>query len=143
MDFAGKLAGFLSQPTANELLNFQMYNPNSPRDVQNLGSVFGSLIGKGPMQLSDNTGRVSINPMTGDFELMGKNLGVGLSPNPIDPSAQVKFQFGKVSEQQSPPVMMSEFLNQGMGEPQMSAGRQALEEQLKNYRSTNPYWYRP
>ena len=144
MEFAGKLASFLSQPTSDALLNFQFYNPSSPEGVQKLGTVFGGLLGKGSMQFADDTGgKASINPLTGEFELMGKNLGIGINPSQVDPSAQLKFQFGKAAEQQAFPVMMSEFLKQGMNKPQRSAGRQALEEQLENYRSTNPYWYRP
>jgi hypothetical protein len=143
VEFAGKLASFLSQPTSDALLDFQFYNPNSPEGVQKLGNVFGSLLGKGSMQFSDDTGKVAINPLTGQFELMGKNFGIGINPNQMDPSAQLKFQFGKAAEKPSPPVMMSQFLSEGIKEPSPSAGRQELEQQLERYRSTNPYWYRP
>ncbi len=143
MEFAGKLASFLSQPTNDALLNFQFYNPNSPENVQKLGSTFGGFLGKGSMQFADETGRAAINPLTGDFEVMGKNFGIGIKPNQMDPSAQLKFQFGKAAEKPLPPAMMSQFLNEGESRPSLSAGRQALEEQLEKYRSTNPHWYRP
>lgn len=141
-NFFNKLAGAWSGPVGDALLNFQLYNPNSPADLQKFGSVFGSLLNKGAMTFNDDTGRASLNPMTGDFEIMGKNLGFAISPNPMDPSAQLKFQFGKTTETPKDPVMMMDFLNPVIA-PGISPAREALEKQLESYRSNNPYWYRP
>lgn len=143
MDFLNKLAGKFSGPISDTLLNYQLYNPRSPKDLQNVGGLFGSFLGKGAFNLQDETGRASINPMTGEFELMGKNFGIGLNPNQFDLSAQLKFQFGKTAEDQKPATMMSQFLQEEQRVPSQSAGRQALDQQLQEYMINNPNWYRP
>jgi hypothetical protein len=105
--------------------------------------VFGSLIGKGSLNVSDDTGSFSVNPLTGQFDLMGKNFGIGVNANSFDPSAEVKFRFGKAAEPGNNPVMMSSFLNESMPQQGLSAGRAEMEEHLNRYRSNNPYYYRP
>ena len=93
------------------------------------------------MNFSDETGKASLNPLTGQFELMGKNFGIGLSANQFNPSAELKFQFGK--QDQTMPVMMEEFMQEGLQAPGISPARQELEQNLEQYKSNNPYWYRP
>ena len=141
--FISKLAGKFQGPMQDALLNYQLYNPASPNDVQKLGNVFGSLIGKGSLNVSDDTGSFSVNPLTGQFDLMGKNFGIGVNANSFDPSAEVKFRFGKAAEPGNNPVMMSSFLNESMPQQGLSAGRAEMEEHLNRYRSNNPYYYRP
>ena len=141
--FISKLAGRLQGPIQDALLNYQLYNPASPNDVQKLGNVFGSLIGKGSLNVLDDTGSFSVNPLTGQFDLMGKNFGIGVNANSFDPSAEVKFRFGKAAEPGSNPVMMSSFLNESMPQQGLSAGRAEMEEHLNRYKSNNPYYYRP
>ena len=140
-DFINRLAGAWKPSIDQALFNAQFYNPSSPGQLQQVGNAFGSLLGKGPMQFQDETGSVSVNPLTGQFEAMGKNFGIGFTPNKYNPSAEVKFKFG--GPQPSYPGMMNQFLGEGQGYPQMSPARQELEEQLNQYRSSNPYWYRP
>jgi hypothetical protein len=122
-------------------LNTQLYNPASPGELQSIGNVFGSLIGKGSMRFTDDTGSASLNPLTGQFEVMGKNFGLGITPNPNDLSAELKFQFGR--EQSQFPGMMNEFLQQGAEQPMTSAARAEFENQMNRYTTNNPYWYRP
>jgi hypothetical protein len=143
--FISKLAGKFQRPMQDTLLNYQLYNPGSPSDVQKLGNVFGSLIGKGSINAVDDTGSFSVNPLTGQLDLMGKNFGIGINANSFDPSAQVKFRFGKAAETKpmSNPVMMSSFLNESMPQQGLSAGSAEMEEHLNRYRSNNPYYYRP
>ena len=141
--FVSKLAGRLQGPMQDAMLNYQLYNPASPNEVQKLGNVFGSLIGKGSLDVSDDTGSFSVNPLTGQFDLMGKNFGIGVNANSFDPSAEVKFRFGKAAEPGSNPVMMSSFLNESMPQQGLSAGRAEMEKHLDRYRSNNPYYYRP
>ena len=141
--FLSKLAGRLKEPVQDALLNYQLYNPTSPNEVQKLGNVFGSLIGKGPLNVSDDTGSFSVNPFTGQFNLMGKNFGIGVNANVFDPSAEVNFRFGKAAEPGSNPVMMSSFLNESMPTQSLSAGRAEMEEYLNRYKTNNPYYYRP
>ena len=140
--FINKLAGRVQGPMQDAMLNYQLYNPASPNEVQKLGNVFGSLIGKGSLNVSDDTGSLSVNPLTGQFDLMGKNFGIGVNANSFDPSAEVKFRFGKAAEPGSSPVMMSSFLNESMPQQGLSAGRAEMEEHLDRYRSNNPYYYR-
>jgi len=143
-NFGTRLAGAFAKPVGDALLNYQFYNPLAPKDVQNLGGLFGSLLGKGAMRFQDESGEsVSLNPLTGEFELMGNNFGIGINPNQFDPSAQIKFQFGKGTKPQDGPKMMNEFINSGNNQPMISPARQALEDQLNNYRTNNPFWYRP
>jgi hypothetical protein len=141
--FISKLAGRLQGPMQDALLNYQLYNSASPNDVQKLGNVFGSLIGKGSLNVSDDTGSFSVNPLTGQFDLMGKNFGIGVNANSFDPSAEVRFRFGKAAEPGSNPVMMSSFLNESMPQQELSAGRAEMEKHLNRYKSNNPYYYRP
>jgi hypothetical protein len=141
--FISKLAGKFQGPMQDALLNYQLYNPASSNDVQKLGNVFGSLIGKGSLNVSDDTGSFSVNPLTGQFDLMGKNFGIGVNANSFDPSAEVKFRFGKAAEPGSNPVMMSSFLNENMPQQGLSAGRAEMEEHLNRYKFNNPYYYRP
>ena len=141
--FLNKLAGKWQGPMQDALLNYQLYNPASPNEVQKLGNVFGSLIGKGPLNVSDDTGSFSVNPLTGQFDLMGKNFGIGVNANSFDPRAEVKFRFGKAAEPKSNPMMMSSFLNESMPQQGLSAGRAEAEEHLNKYRANNPYYYRP
>ena len=140
-NFGQRLAGAWSQPLQDAMLNTQLYNPASPPELQTIGNTFGSLLGKGAMRFGDNTGTASLNPLTGQFELMGKNIGLGITPNPINPSAELKFQFGK--NQAQFPNMMDQFLQQGVEQPMPSAGRAELENQMNQYTTNNPYWYRP
>jgi len=143
-NFGQRLAGAFAQPVADILLNNQFYNPAAPQDLRNAGSLFGSLLGKGAMNLQDESGgSASLNPLTGEFELMGNNFGIGINPNQFDPSAQVKFQFGKGVKPQAEPRMMNEFIGGDNNQPVISPARQALEDQLDNYRTNNPFWYRP
>ena len=72
---------------------------------------------------------------------MGKNFGIGINANRFDPGAQIKFQFGK--QKSTIPGMMNQFLEQGLEAPGMSPARQELEQNLEQYQSNNPYWYRP
>jgi len=141
--FLNKLAGRLQEPVQNALLNYQLYNLASPNEVQKLGNVFGSLIGKGALNVSDDTGSFSVNPLTGQFDLMGKNFGIGVNANSFNPSAEIKFRFGKAAEPKSNPVMMSSFLNENMPTQGLSPGRIELEEHLNRYKANNPYYYRP
>ena len=140
-NFANKLAGAWAPRIDEALVNYQFYNPTAPQEVQQLGSVFGSLVNQGAMSFGNDTGRVSINPTTGGLEIMGKNFGIGLNANSVDPSAELKFQFGK--EDRMMPTMMNDFMQQGVKAPGMSPARQELEQNLEQYQSTNPYWYRP
>ena len=142
-NFGTRLAGAFAQPVGDALMNYQFYNPLAPNDVQNLGGLFGSFLGKGAMRFQDESGSVSLNPLTGEFELMGKNFGVGINPNQFDPSAQIKFQFGKNEPKMFGPQMMNEFLQSGMKQQTVSPARQELENQLEQYRFNNPTWYRP
>lgn len=139
--FVNKLAGAWSQPLTDALLNYQFYNPNAPQGLQQAGNLFGSLIGKGSINLNDETGNVSLNPLTGQIEIMGKNLGFGFSANQMNPSAELKFRVGQ--EERQIPMMMNEFMQQGIGMPSSSPAREELEQNLKQYRSNNQYWYRP
>jgi hypothetical protein len=141
--FLNKLAGKWQGPMQDALLNYQLYNPASPNEVQKLGNVFGSLIGKGPLNISDDTGSFSVNPLTGQFDLMGKNFGIGVNANSFDPSAEVRFRFGKAAEPKSNPTIMSSFLNESMPQQELSAGRAKAEEHLNKYMANNPYYYRP
>jgi hypothetical protein len=138
-----KFAGAYAKVIEPALFNLSNYNAQSPREVQQLGSLFGSLLGKGSINFNDDTGNVNINPLTGQIEMMGKNFGVGFSANKFDPSAELKFQFGKAANQRFNPIMMQQFLNEGSMQQGISPGRQAMEEQVDQYRSNNPYWYRP
>lgn len=140
-NFVNKLAGSWAPAVGDALTNYQFYNPAAPEEGQKLGSVFGSLLGKGSMRFGDETGTASLNPLTGQFEIMGKNFGIGLNPNRFDPSAEFRFQFGKSN--QVMPVMMDEFLQGDFNAPGMSPARQELEQNLEQYRTNNPYWYRP
>jgi len=143
-NFGQRLAGEFAQPLADILLNNQFYNPAAPQDLRNVGSLFGSLLGKGAMRFQDESGgSVSLNPLTGEFELMGNNFGININPNQFDPSAQIKFQFGKGVKPQDGPRMMNDFRGGSNNQPVISPARQALEDQLDNYRTNNPFWYRP
>ena len=139
--FVNRLAGSWSPHVTSALSNYQFHNPTAPGEVQQLGNVFGSLLNKGAMTFNDDTGTASINPSTGQLELMGKNFGIGINANRFDPGAQIKFQFGK--QELTEPGMMNQFLEQGLEAPGMSPARQELEQNLEQYQSNNPYWYRP
>lgn len=139
--FINKLAGGWKPGIDQAMFNAQFYNTSSPGEVQQLGNAFGALLGKGPMRFQDETGSVSINPLTGQLEAMGKNFGVGFTANKYNPSAEFKFKFG--GPQYSYPGMMNQFLGEGQEYQQMSPAKQELEQQLNQYRSENPYWYRP
>ena len=143
-NFGERLAGAFAQPVADILLNNQLYNPAAPQDLKTVGSLFGSLLGKGAMRLQDESGgSASLNPLTGEFELMENNLGIAINPNQFDPSAQIKFQFGKGVKPQDEPKMMNEFLGSGNNQSKISPARQFLENQLETYRTNNPSFYRP
>jgi hypothetical protein len=141
--FLSKFAGRLQGPVQDSLLNYQLYNPASPNEVQKLGNLFGSLIGKGSLNVSSDTGSFSVNPLTGQFDLMGRNFGIGVNANSFDPSAEIKFRFGKAAEPGNNPIMMSSFLNESMPQKGLSAGRAEMEEHLNRYKANNPYYYRP
>ena len=138
-NFTSKLAGSFAPAISDALLNYQFANPSSPEDLQKVGNVFQSLLGKGSLNFQDKTGRAGLNPFTGQFEAMGKNLGIGL--NPMDRGVELKFQFGKNQAEFTPPMMMNQFL-QGNQNIEVSPARAELEQQLNDYRNTNPSWYR-
>lgn len=139
--FGSNLAGSWAPRIGEALVDYQFYNPVMPQEGQQLGSLFGSLINKGSMSFGDETGTVGLNPTTGQLEVMGKNFGIGLNANQFNPSAELKFQFGKQNPMM--PRMMDEFLQQGIEAPGMSPARQELEQNLEQYKTNNPYWYRP
>ncbi len=145
--FINQLAGKWSPAINDALLNTQFNNPESPRGVQQLGNLFGSVLGRGSIQLGDQTGTVGINPMTGQFDLMGRNFGLGFQPG-RDPMGQVRFQFGRSAGSIPDSELGTPRFGYGPGleeqqEYKQSPAKAELEEQLSQYRKSNSYWYRP
>ena len=140
-NFGAKLAGAWAPRVSDALFHYQFNNPSAPSDLKQAGNLVGSILGRGAMNFSDDTGNVSVNPTTGQLEVMGNNFGFGINANSIDPSAEVKFKFG--NKQQGVPVMMNDFLQGDQQVVPISPARQELENTLNTYRTTNPYWYRP
>lgn len=138
-NFSSRLAGAFAPRINDVLLNYQFTNPSSPEDLQKVGNAFQSFLGKGSLNFQDETGTAGLNPYTGQFEAMGKNLGIGF--NPLDKGVELKFRFGKDPKDFTPPTMMNRFL-QGNQDIEVSPARAELEQQLNDYRNTNPSWYR-
>ena len=93
------------------------------------------------IEKQDETGRFTLNPATGDFQLESPR-GLKLNVNPRQRSVEGSFRFGGPDTS----IQQSEILPQmGVENPleQMSPAKQELEAMLYDYREGNPDWWRP
>ena len=140
--FINKLAGSWSPAIKDALFSTQFNNPMSPSGVQQLGNVFGSLLNRGSLEFKDDTGSVNLNPLTGEFGVMGNTFGLNIGV--IDPSIQARFRFGAKPQ---PIKTSNQFLGPGGDkyrvESPLTPAQQLREETIYNYQQSNPHWYRP
>jgi hypothetical protein len=141
-NFGTRLAGAWGPALKDTLLSTQFNNPSAPADVQQLGNVFGSLLNRGSMEFKDDTGSVNLNPMTGQFGVMGNNFGLNVGVN--DPSIEARFRFGAKPQvmQQSNAILGPGGDTYDVVSP-LSPAQQLREETIYNYQQSNPQWYRP
>jgi len=141
-NFGTRLAGTWGPALKDTLLSTQFNNPSAPADVQQLGNAFGALLNRGSMEFKDDTGSVNLNPMTGQFGLMGNNFG--LNAGVADPSIEARFRFGAKPQMMQP---SNSILGPGGDSydvvSPLSPAQQLREETIYNYQQTNPQWYRP
>lgn len=100
------------------------------------------------IEKKDETGRFSINPLTGDVELESPG-GFKLNASPIQRSVEGSFRFGGPDTSivgRAPEQALNEALgvnpNLQYGPEAMSAGRRLMEQEIGDYLERNPYGYR-
>ena len=141
-NFGAKLAGTWGPVLKDTLLSTQFNNPEAPAEVQQLGNAFGALLNRGSLEFKDDTGSVNLNPMTGQFGVMGNNLGLNVGV--VDPSVELRFRFGAKPENFNQPGKFTG-LDDNVSNvvPLLSPAQQLREETIYNYRQSNPDWHRP
>jgi hypothetical protein len=141
-NFGQRLAGAWKPGVENALYSTQFNNPFAPQEVQQLGNVFQSVLNRGALQFKDDTGTVSLNPSSGQLELMGKNFGIGIGAR--DPSAQLLFKFGGNPVDVTPSQSVIGYGGDRYDvQSPLSPAQQLRDEAVYNYQQSNPYWYRP
>lgn len=100
------------------------------------------------LEKRDETGRVAVNPLTGDIELESPG-GFKVQASPVQRSVQGTFNFGGPDPNimsRTPKQALDEALgvNPEMqyGPEPMSAGRRLMEQEIGDYLERNPYGYR-
>lgn len=96
----------------------------------------------------DETGSVTINPLSGDLQIQTPR-GLGLNVSPRGKSIEGSFSFGGpdtsiVSREPSQALDEALGVNPEIqyGPEPMSAGRRYMEQEVGNYLEGNPYGYR-
>jgi hypothetical protein len=141
-NFGQRLAGSWGPAIGNALSDVQFNNPFASKGVQQLGNVFQSVFNRGALKFEDDTGTASLNPTSGQLELMGKNFGIGIGAK--DPSAQLLFKFAGQPVNVTPSQSMIGYGgDQFTVQSPLNPAQQLREEAIYNYQQSNPYWYRP
>ena len=96
----------------------------------------------------DETGSVTINPLSGDLQIQTPR-GLGLNVSPRQKSIEGSFNFGGPDQSivgREPSQALDEALGiypeLQYGPEPMSAGRRYMEQEVDNYLERNPYGYR-
>jgi len=118
-------------------------NVHSPEAKPFLDAFLGNRI-----QKTDQSGSLSISPLTGDFELSSPG-GFSLSASPMQQRVEGRFKFGGPDTSivsRDPKQALDKALgirpDLQYGPEPMSAGRREMEKEIGEYLERNPYGYR-
>ena len=102
-----------------------------PDEIQRVkDALFGGVI-----NLEDDSARVSISPF-GQFELKPKNSNFNLGIDPMQQSIRIGYDSNQTKPQ-------SDALDLMVEEPtRPSAGREYVDQMIRQYQEQNPDWYR-